>query len=536
MAKRPNFLIFIVDELRHQTGYESPELRAWLAKNLKFQNELKSTSTIFNRHYIGSTACMPSRALIQTGQYPETNGVWTDPIDGSTGLKEYTCPTIGNYFESIGYITRYVGKWHVSNISIKGENGKGILSFNNEGLPLESIQNYYLEQDVMKPYGYHDWIGPDPTIHGTNLALNSGSSAAKFKISRDPKFTTQVQSQLRSLKDKTDPWLLFASYINPHDITAFGDLSINESQWNFEIDPTLPDNIFTDDFLPSRYEDLSTKPEIQTYYRDHYGALVQPISPAIANQYYKLYYSLLAKVDKQMYKVWHEFKKSDAYQNTIVLFMSDHGDLLGSHSYLHQKLFVGYEEVVHVPLMIHSPLFDCKRGQVNTLTSHIDILPTLLSLAGSSPRKIEKIRLKLSNRFKLALPLPGKDFSPLIKGYNTNAKYSNNLIYFYTYDAAITQSYRSPICTPIKPIPVIHCLDMIVYQDDKGKFWKLTRYFDKNNICPLIYVGKILNELYDLDNDPYEVNNLALNSKYDNIKSALMVLLENQSLLHRYTP
>ena len=76
---RPNFLFFIVDELRYDPVYESDELKAWKRKHLKFQTELSNTSTVFNRHYIGSTSCMPSRTVIQTGQYPETNGVWRNP-------------------------------------------------------------------------------------------------------------------------------------------------------------------------------------------------------------------------------------------------------------------------------------------------------------------------------------------------------------------------------------------------------------------------------------------------------------------------
>ena len=530
---RPNFLFFIVDELRYDTAYETPELKEWKRKNLKFQTELASMSTIFNRHYIGTTACMPSRVLIQTGQYPETTGVYQNPSYEQSGLGVNTCPTIGNFFEKSGYKTKYVGKWHVSVIDVKGKNGKSIPSFNNLGYPDQSIYDYYYERDVMKSYGYHDWVGPDPATLVSKWTLETGSSVPPPGQGMDVKYTEQLLNTLDELKDEKNPWLLFASYINPHDITAFGDLTTDNPNWYFPINETLPKKLFTDDFEASYNEDLSTKPAAQKYYRDYFKYLVQPCSREISDKYFRLYYSLIAIVDKQLYKVWKKFKKMAAYENTIVVFTSDHGDLLGSHSYLHQKFYCAYEEVVHVPMMIHSPLFGSKHREINFLTSHIDILPTLLNLSGLSDKQINKTRIELSKTFNLALPLPGKSFASLIS--NSNAKPINNLIYFYTYDESVSETYKTPICTQAKQVPQPCNLDMIIYCDEKGKFWKLTRYFNKNSACPEFYVGHILYELYDLDKDPLELNNLSLDKSYNKIFKSMLELLENQSVLHRYT-
>ena len=67
MAKRPNILLFLVDELRYSAVYDSAELSAWMAKNLKAQAALRANGVDFPRHYVQSAACAPSRTSIFTG-------------------------------------------------------------------------------------------------------------------------------------------------------------------------------------------------------------------------------------------------------------------------------------------------------------------------------------------------------------------------------------------------------------------------------------------------------------------------------------
>ena len=73
--KRPNFLFIIVDEQRFPTAYDNDELNKWRKFNLKTQELLSENSMSFLNHYIGSTACSPSRATLFTGQYPSLHGV-----------------------------------------------------------------------------------------------------------------------------------------------------------------------------------------------------------------------------------------------------------------------------------------------------------------------------------------------------------------------------------------------------------------------------------------------------------------------------
>ena len=396
MSSRPNVLIFMVDEQRYPPSYESEELREWKKNNLLFEEQLKKEGVVFHNHYTNTTACAPARTTLHTGHYPHVHGVTqtdglalqaTDPE--MTWLPEFTVPTIGNYFQEAGYNTRLKGKWHVSDASIATNDGVVLSTFDMNGKSIPALEKFYLEKNPLHNYGYDGWIGPEP--HGA-LPQNMGAS-------RDGGYRDQVISDLKILDKACDPWLMFASFVNPHDITLFGALTQDNPSFDFPVDPTLPDRLFKEEFNTSHTENLSFKPHAQKYYRDHYHTFFQPITNL--DKYYRTYFTMMKEVDEDMLKVWNEFKRSKSYDNTIVLFISDHGDLLSSHGNMHQKWFNAYDESIKVPLVFWKK--GCKHQDIYDLTSHVDILPTLLNLTHVDG---ERIRKRLGCRFSLNLPLP----------------------------------------------------------------------------------------------------------------------------------
>ncbi|WP_340005690.1 sulfatase-like hydrolase/transferase [Paenibacillus sp. FSL K6-0276] len=90
--ERPNFIVILVDEERYPPIYEHPEIREWRQQNLVTQQLLKSHSLEFHRHYIGTTACYPSRATLFTDHYPSLHGV--SPI-GENPRNSASSATIG---------------------------------------------------------------------------------------------------------------------------------------------------------------------------------------------------------------------------------------------------------------------------------------------------------------------------------------------------------------------------------------------------------------------------------------------------------
>ena len=97
--------------------------------------------------------------------------------------------------------------------------------------------------------------------------------------------------------------------------------------------------------------------------------------------YRQFYYYLMAEVNKHIERVYQTLMETSFAENTIVVYTSDHGEMLGAHGGLQQKWYNAYQETLHVPFIISNPnLFPASR-QTNLLTSHVDIIPTLLGLA-----------------------------------------------------------------------------------------------------------------------------------------------------------
>ncbi|MFC7062359.1 sulfatase-like hydrolase/transferase [Halobacillus seohaensis] len=572
---QPNILILMVDQQRFPSVYETKELKQWQKKNLITQKLLRENGMEFLNHYAGSTACSPSRTTLYTGQYPslhgvsQTTGVAKEAFDPDVfWLDPNTVPTMGDYFRAAGYQTFWKGKWHASDedILIPGTHN-AFPSYNSStGVPNKEKESIYQKSNRLDSFGFDQWIGPEP--HGSN-PRNSGSSAAIGTSGRDEVYAEESVKLIESLdaqsnKDDT-PWFIMSSFVNPHDIALYGVLTELSPEFNFEIDPTLP--IIPP--APTVRESLSTKPQAQESYRVTYPKALQPI---IDNNFYRqLYYSLQKKADEQMHKVFQSLQKSSFYQNTIVLFTSDHGELLGAHGGLYQKWYNMYEESIHVPLIVHSPKLFSDNEKTDELTSHVDILPTLLGLAGIDAETIQK---KLAKDHTEVHPLVGRNLKPLIEGNDPFFR-SNEPLYFMSDDditkglnqtTATGESYESVI-QPNHTEAVITKLK--TGRNNEEEIWKFARYFDNPQFwsdpgCNDTVVTKgdsIENtsiqcstclttiktepvpdqfELYNLATDPLEERNLAdpsfATAKSTIIQQLLTNTLEQQCIQKRLHP
>ena len=199
------------------------------------------------------------------------------------------------------------------------------------------------------------------------------------------------------------------SFVNPNDITLWG-LWTHTRQvegFAFPVEPYVPLALFDPvRFNQTQHDDLTKKPSAQASYQESYSKWLQPIldDPVTFEQYYRYYYQLQKNVDDQMMTVFQALLASKFADNTIVSFTSDHGDLLGSHSDMHQKWYTAYDEAIRVPLIVYSRTLFPNPQSVDSLTIHVDLLPTLLGLAGIDP---EPIRQQLAQDHSDALPLVG---------------------------------------------------------------------------------------------------------------------------------
>jgi choline-sulfatase len=422
LTSRPNILLILCDEYRYPVTYESVQLQEFREQYLTAENSLRENGLEFENHYIMTAACVPSRTSIFTGQYPSLHGNSQTPGAAKRNVEEdmfwldpNTVPAMGNYFRAGGYDTYFKGKWHVSNadINIPGTY-EPLLTFNDKGEPDPRAEREYLNADRLGPYGFSGWIGPEP--HGAN-PLNSGSSATDA-IGRDEKFATQAVDLINDLAGQGSgrPWLLVNSYVNPHDVTAWGTYTLQNPSWNLrgQLEGSqVPIEVFD----PAQYaatsnEDLSGKPPCQADYVEKYSEIFQPVPDP--EGYRRFYYQLQQNVNDQIQRVLDALNSHPAMaRNTIVVFTSDHGDLIGAHGGMHQKWYCTYEEATHVPFIVHNKALFSGQQSLSEVTSHADLLPTLLGLAGLDVSAIQDELRKTHNEVQ---PLVGRDLSAVILG------------------------------------------------------------------------------------------------------------------------
>ena len=238
-------------------------------------------------------------------------------------------PTLGDWFRAGGYRTYYKGKWHVSHPHLDAEDGDGyLLSIDDDGTPIEDNIQKYLDADLLDDHGFSEWVGPDP--HGLGKH-NTG-------VIKDPFTADETIALLKRLdaEEGDAPWLTVCSFLNPHDDSLFGLIALTQG---LRYHPSQVPHV---DQAPTHEEDLSTKPSCQQSYVDNWGTILAP--QPWNETHLKFYYQMQAEVGRQITRVLDALRETEAYENTIVIFCSDHGDMQGAHGGMHEKWHVAYEE------------------------------------------------------------------------------------------------------------------------------------------------------------------------------------------------
>ena len=236
----------------------------------------------------------------------------------------------------------------------------------DDGTPQKENIQKYLEADLLDDYGFSEWVGPEP--HGLGKH-NMGTV-------KDP-FTADETIDLLKRFDQEegeDPWLTVCSFLNPHDDSFFGAVGLAQG---LRYHPSQIPHV---EQAPTHKEDLSSKPACQAAYNDSWAKMAAP-QPWIQT-HLKYYYQVQAAVGEQITRVLDALAASPAFEDTIVIFSSDHGDMQGAHGGMHEKWHVAYEEALHVPFIVSSPLLPGGEREIEIPTNHADLIPTLLGLTG----------------------------------------------------------------------------------------------------------------------------------------------------------
>ena len=552
---RPNVLLILVDQLRSPPAYETDELREFRRTQCAGEERLRANGVSFSHHYPMAAACAPSRTSLLTGHFPSLHGVTqTDGIakaadgDEMFWLDPDSVPTLGDWFRAGGYRTYYKGKWHVSHAHLDADDGDGyLLSVDDDGTRLPENIERYLEADLLDDWGFSEWVGPE--AHG--LDPHSMGSV------RDP-FTADETIELLQrfdLEDGDQPWLTVCSFLNPHDVAFFGLFGFAKGGQRYHPStvPHVPQ-------APTHEEDLFTKPTCQKSMVDLWSRVFIPQPFTQAHLSY--YYEMQAAVDRQITRVLDALQATNAHENTIVIFSSDHGDLMGAHGGMHQKWHNAYEESLRVPFLVSSPLLPSGARELDIATSHADLLPTMLGLAGIDR---DEALARVREGHREAHPLVGRDLSEAVRSAQPSAP--QEPVLFMTDDevsegSAWTKVSPQAVARRVRLYETIaqpNHIETVVAEVDVGDethLVKLSRYYDNPQFWTVpgerderLRRRKTITvaepeadefELYDLTLDPLEERNLAHPSNEDEstrvLKQAMLDLLIAELDNKRLTP
>ena len=406
---RPNILLIITDQ---QTA-DAMSIAGNKHLHTPAMDKLAQNGVRFTKAYCAQPLCTPSRTALMSGKMPFETG-----FIGNAEEKDGQWPEdllmMGKIFQNGGYKTGYVGKWHLP-------------------VPTTKVSQHGFE-------------------YIENTAFQDYNDAAT------PSFCARFIKE-----NKTNPFLLVASFLNPHDICEWArgeDLKMDV------LEDVPPPNQCPP--LPANWEIPANEPKIVREQQVKVGLRTYPsvnYTPEKWRQYRWAYNRLVEKVDTYIEMVLGSLKKYGIEKNTIIVFTADHGDGYAGHSWNQKQIL--YEEAAKIPFIISKIGDWSPRTDDMLVCNGIDIIPTMCGFTG-----VEKPAY-----------LKGMDISKRIA--NPELKLRDTLVIetdFADNDVLLGISGRAVISKDFK---------YIVYNK-----------------------GEIKEQLFNLTNDPGEITNLAVNKSY----------------------
>jgi uncharacterized sulfatase len=337
---RPNFVLIMTDtQATNVVGtYGRPEL---YTPNI---DNLARTGAKFTNAYTTCPVCTPARAGIFSGIYPHTAGAWTNNLAMGENIK-----TMGQRFRDCGYRTAYTGKWHLDGHDYYGTGA----------CPDGWDEAYWYDGRR-----YLDELGEEETRlwrKGLSTIEDLRAHNVQAGFTWADRVSDRAIDFLETRGD--DPFVLVVSYDEPHHpFTCPPEFVEPFVGYEYDVGPAAFDTL---ENKPAHQQEWAASERARPY--AHFGS-----NP--------LYFGCNSFVDSEIGRVI-DAAHALAPEDTYVIFTSDHGDMLGAHG-LRGKGAVMYNEIARIPFIIEQP-GRVGAGSVSaTPASHIDLLPTMLELAG----------------------------------------------------------------------------------------------------------------------------------------------------------
>lgn len=493
---RKNILFIMCDQLRYDylgcTGHptiKTPNIDALAARGVNFTNT-----------YCQAPTCGPSRASMYTGRYMSSNG--TSVLHAPLRVGEMN---IGDHLNPLGVRTALIGKSHIIP-DVDGMQRLGIDPRSDQGVNLSEAGFEIFERDdgihpdaMVKPgLRYNDYLrskGYDDdnpwhwaanaveTENGVRSGYFNDSVDRPARVAEEDSETPYMTRRAMEFMEQDDgetPWLLHLSYIKPH--------------WPYVAPAPYNDMYSADDVVPAvRADDELKDPNpLMGLFRTRMGAKTfarqevrETVIPA--------YMGLISQIDDQLGILFDFMEKRGLLDETMIVFTSDHGDYLGDHWFGDKEYF--HDPAVKIPLIVADPSSeaDASRGSTDdALIEGVDLLPTFVDYYGG------EIPVHV---------LEGRSLMPKLRGEAPPWREFAISECDYSFQLFGLQDGRTPL----------DCRSYMIVDER----WK---YIHAPGFAPV---------LFDLAEDPEELNDLGLSDDHADIRQAMFNRLAGWSLTYR---
>lgn len=346
----PNLIFIMADQWRGDAlgclgkeAVKTPHLDQLASEGVNFTNAVSS--------YPVSS---PARGMLMTGMYPVHSKV-TGNCNSATAPYGVELPESARCWSDVlkdqGYELGYIGKWHLDSPYqpyIETSNNKGKIAW-NEWCPKE------------RRHGFSHWIAYGTyDYHLKPMYWDTDASRDEFYFVDQwgPEYETDraidyIANRDNKLRDTGKPFALVVSMNPPH--TGY-------------------------ELVPDKYKEIYRDVDVETVCN---SPIIAPKGTKMGDFYRKSvldYYACMTGVDEQVGRIIRQLKEQGLFENTIVVFTSDHGDSMGMHEHIGKNIY--YEEAMRIPMMISWPEKIAPRRDSTLMIAFADLYPSLLSLMG----------------------------------------------------------------------------------------------------------------------------------------------------------
>jgi arylsulfatase A-like enzyme len=378
VLKSPNILVIMVDQMRPPMWMNASQQAALSQTVLpNIMGRIQNNAYSFDQFFVSATVCTASRTCLLTGLYAPQTAMYLNTIPGSPmPFLNPAFPTWGQAVAALNPAYQgnlwWFGKWHLSQ---------------------------YLNATPLAPYGFRTRTypgGPAPYNYAPDGFINEGTDGGRYKswvFANDSMVAGDFIGWLDGVAPTTGqpaaPWCATVSLINPHDIcfapawlqtSPFPPTNVPAQSLYYPPPKGTPPSFYTSTPSPWNYEDIQqvpNKPSDQVWWANAWNYEVGSVTnwPLYLNQYFWLQNF----ADQQVGLMLNALASSPFANNTIVVFLSDHGEYGGSHG-LRLKGSAVYDESIRVPFYVHFP---GQQGTIsmNQMCSGVDFFGLMCDLA-----------------------------------------------------------------------------------------------------------------------------------------------------------